>query len=65
MSKSISKSEVVKIINATDALEVLIQIIDRNESISSKQIKLSRFLGDVQKQVKEERDVILLSVKVK
>jgi len=65
MSKSISKSEAVKIINSVEALEVLIQSIDRNETTSSKQTKVSRFINDIQKQIKAERDVILISVKVK
>ena len=65
MSKSISKSEAVKIINSVEALEVLIQRIDRKETTSSKQSKVNRFANDVQKQIKEERDVILISIKVK
>jgi hypothetical protein len=65
MSKTVSKSEVIKIINATDALEVLLQTIDRNETTSSKQTKLNRFINDIQKQIKDERDVILIAIKVK
>lgn len=65
MSKSISKSEAVKIINSVEALEVLIQSIDRNETTSSKQTKVNRFINDARKQIKAERDVILISVKVK
>ncbi len=65
MSKSVSKSEAVKVINATDALEVLLQTIDRNETTSTKQTKVNRFIDDIKKQVKAERDVILIAVKVK
>jgi hypothetical protein len=65
MSKTVSKSEVVRLINATDALEVLLQTIDRNETTPSKQTKVNRFINDVQKQIKDERDVILIAIKVK
>ena len=65
MSKSISKSEAVKAISNADALEVLLENIDRNETASSKQTKVSRFISDIQKQIKDERDVILIAVKVK
>jgi len=65
MSKSVSKSDAVRVINAADALEVLLQTIDRNEATSSKQTNLNRFINDVQKQVKDERDVILIAIKVK
>jgi hypothetical protein len=65
MSKSISKSEAVKIINSVEALEVLIQSIDRNETTSSKQTKLNRYIDDIKKQIKSQRDVVLLSVVVK
>ena len=65
MSKSISKSEAVKIINSVEALEVLIQSIDRNETTSSKQTKLNRYVEEVKKHIKSERDVLLISVVVK
>lgn len=65
MAKSVSKSEAVRVINSKDALEVLIETIDRNETISSKQIKVNRFISDFQKQIKDERDVVLIAIKVK
>jgi hypothetical protein len=65
MSKSVSKSEAIKTINTIEALEVLLENIDRNELTSAKQTKVNRFLSDIQKQVKDERDVILIAVKVK
>ena len=65
MTKSTSKSEAVRAINSADALEVLLENINRNESASSKQIKVSRFISDLQKQIKDERDVILVAVKVR
>ena len=65
MAKSVSKSQAVKTINSADALEVLLESIDRNESTASKQTKVNRFISDFQKQIKEDRDVILIAVKVK
>jgi hypothetical protein len=65
MAKSVSKSEAVIAINSTDALQVLLEKIDRNESSSSKQIKINRFISEIQKQIKDERDIVIVSVKVK
>ena len=65
MSKSVSKSEAIKTINSIEPLQILAETIDRNETASSKNSKLNRFLIEIQKQVKEERDVVLLSIKVK
>jgi hypothetical protein len=65
MAKSVSKSEAVKLLNSKDALEVLLETVDRNETISSKQSKVNRFISDFQKQIKDERDVVLVAVKVK
>ena len=65
MAKIISKSELTKILNQVDSLEILIENIDRNETIPSKQTKLTRFINLIQKQFKDERDEILLAIKVK
>ena len=65
MVKVISKSEAVKILNQVEPLEILQEAIDRNETVPSKQSKITRFINSVQKQVKDERDVILLAIKVK
>ena len=65
MSKSVSKSEAVKVINSLDALEVLLENIDRNETASSKQTKLNRLISAIKNQIKEERGVTIISVKVK
>jgi hypothetical protein len=65
MAKSVSKSEALTAINSTDALQVLLEKIDRNESSSSKQIKLNRLISEIQKQIKDERDILIVSVKAK
>ncbi|MGI6525354.1 MAG: hypothetical protein ACOX2O_08735 [Bdellovibrionota bacterium] len=65
MSKRISKSDALRILNAADALEVIQETVDRKETSAAKKSKLNRFAADVQKQINEERDVILISIKVK
>ncbi len=65
MAKIIPKSELIKILNQVDSLEILIESIDRNETVPSKQAKITRFINSIQKQVKDERDEILLAIKVK
>jgi len=65
MAKPVSKSEAIRTINAIEALEVLLDTIDRNETASSKQSKVSRFINDMQKQIKDERDIILIAIKAK
>ena len=65
MARSVSKSEAVTAISSTDALQVLLEKIDRKESSSSKQIKVNRLINEIQKQIKDERDILIVSVKVK
>lgn len=65
MSKRISKNDALKIIKETDALEVVFHEVDRAGDISSKQSALNKFISEVQKQIKDQRDVKLFSVKVK
>jgi tellurite resistance protein len=65
MVKVISKTEAIKILNQVEILEILQEAIDRNETVPSKQTKINRFINAIQKQVKEDRDVILIAVKVK
>ena len=65
MSKKKSKSDLKKLISDTDALEIAVEEINRNESSSKKQSALLSFLKDVNEHVKDQRDVILVSIKVK
>lgn len=65
MPKKISKTEAIKSIDKSDALEVITETINRSETTSNKQRKLREFSYSVQRQVLDERDVILIAVKVK
>ena len=63
--KRISKAEAVKAINSVDALEIIFEEISRNDTNTNKQSQLRRFSAEVQKQVKDDRDILLIAVKVK
>lgn len=65
MPKSVSKSDAVKVINAVDTLDVQLEVIARDETLPSKMTKINRFIAEVHKHVKDERDVVLVSAKVK
>jgi hypothetical protein len=65
MSKIISKTELTKVLNAAEPLEIILEVIDRNETTSSKLTKVNRFVNEAHKQVRDERDVILITIKVK
>lgn len=65
MSKRISKSDAEKAIKDADALEVVFQEIERTDQTSVKQTSLNKFVDEVKKQIKDERNILLYSVKVK
>jgi len=65
MTKRISKSDAEKAIKDADALEVLFEEIDRSDNTSSKQTALNSFINEVKKQINDQRNVKLYSVKVK
>lgn len=65
MSKKTSKSELQKLIKDADIMEICVQQIKRNQSDSNKRTLLSDFIRDAQAQIKDERDVLLISIKVK
>jgi hypothetical protein len=63
--KRTSKAEAVKAINNVDALEVILEEISRTDTSTNKQSQLRRFSTEVQKQINDERDILLIAVKVK
>ena len=65
MSKVVTKSAAIKEVSDSDALEIRLEIISRDETSASKQIKVNRFINDIQKQIKDQRDVKLLMVTIK
>ena len=65
MSKKTSKSELQKLIKDADVMEICVQQIKRDQSDSNKRTLLSDFIRDAQAQIKDERDVLLIAIKVK
>lgn len=55
----------MKLINSVDALDIQLEVIDRDETLPSKLRKINRFVAEINKHVKDERDVILVTVKVR
>ena len=65
MAKVISKSEAVKIINQLEPLEILHEALNRNDTSSFKQTRLAKFIQSIQNMIKDERDVVLIAIRVK
>ena len=65
MSKVISKQELSQLVLRADALEITYETIKRTSSQSSKSAQGSSFNKQVQEFLKEQRDVILIAVKLR
>lgn len=63
--KRVSKLEAERLLKETDPLEIVIEEINRSDTASAKIILLSRFSAEVQKLIKEERDILLIAVKIR
>ena len=63
--KRVSKVDAEKALRESNALEIIIEEISRSDTASNKQSQISRFTAEVQKQVKDDRDVLLIAVKIK
>jgi len=63
--KRVSKADVIKALNNLDALEIILEEISRSDSAANKQSQLRRFNAEVQKQINDDRDVLLIAVRVK
>lgn len=60
-----SKQELLQQINKTESLEIIVTEINRAESASSKQSKQNEFANKAKEFVKDERDVLLIAIRVK
>lgn len=65
MLKRVSKADLSKIIKDADTLEIIFDVINRSGSSSAKLSSLSKFVNEVKEQIKDERDILLISIKVK
>ena len=65
MSKKVSKNEIIKLVNRSEILDAITLTIDRNDSASRKQSELNRIILDIQDQIKTERDIVIIAIRVK
>jgi len=65
MAKKVSKSEIIKLVNQSEMLDAITQTIDRNDSISRKQSDLNRIIQDIQAQIKDDRDILIIAIRIK
>lgn len=63
--KRVSKADAIKALNNVDALEIILEEISRSDTDANKQSQLRRFNAEVQKQMNDERDVLLIAIKNK
>ncbi|MBX7143433.1 MAG: hypothetical protein K1X79_03200 [Oligoflexia bacterium] len=64
MSKS-SKDKVIKVVKDTQALEIEMTEVDRNENTSIKRQKVAAFSRLIDEYLKSERGLILIGIQVK
>ena len=65
MVRTLSKKDLLRHLEKLDVMEIVIQAVDRSDSNSKKLSKLSEFQRAAKAQIDDERDVLLISVKVK
>ncbi len=65
MTKKVSKSEIIKLVNQSEMLDAITQTIDRNDSTSKKQSDLNRVLQDIKDQIKDDRDILIIAIRIK
>ena len=60
-----TKKEIVNLLSKIDALEVLYQEIDKSQSDPAKKSSVNNFQKEAEKFIREQRDVLLVAVKIK
>ena len=63
--KQLSKAELLRQLNKVDVLEVITELVQRSQPDPHRQAKISAFTKKVKEQVAEDRDVLLISIKIK
>lgn len=63
--KQISKAELLRQLNKVDVLEVITELVQRSQPDPHRQAKISAFTKKAKEQVAEDRDVLLISIKIK
>ena len=65
MAKKKTKREAIDQLSKADILEVLLQEIERKDSYSSKKAQAAAFLREVDKYIKDERNLVLVVAKIR
>ena len=65
MANKVHKKDVELALKKADVLEVVVERIDRHSARSSKKLLASKFLREADKMINEERDILLIAVKLK
>ena len=60
-----SKQDIIATIQKADALECFIEEIDRTSSVQIKSQKLKAFTDLASQYIKDQRDVILVAIKIR
>jgi hypothetical protein len=63
--KQLSKAELLRLLNKVDVLEVITEIVQRTQPDPQRQAKISAFTKKAKEQIAEDRDVLLISIKIK
>ena len=65
MPKEVSKAELLRQISKADVLEVITELVQRTQPDPQRQAKISAFTKKAKEQVADDRDVLLISIKIK
>jgi|GEM_PF-2057714 len=65
MPKIISKADLIRQINKIDALEIVAELVIRAQPAPHRKVTISKFIKEIEKHIQDERDVLLISVKIK
>jgi preprotein translocase subunit SecA len=65
VTKKVSKSEIIKLVNQSEMLDAITQTIDRNDSTSKKQSDLNRVIQDIKDQIKDDRDILIIAIRIR
>ena len=65
MPKKTTKKELSEVISKADVLEAITQAIDRSTPDSTKRNAASAFNREADRFIKDQRDVLLIAVKIK
>jgi len=63
--KQVSKADLLRQISKADVLEVITELVQRSQPDPHRQAKISAFTKKAKEQVADDRDVLLISIKIK